>query len=92
MALYAVTIRYVDDVELVNATRPLHREYLSELLEQGKIQQSGPFVEGGAALLIYEVADRAELDGILVNDPYALKGCLAATDVHEWNVVFSKFN
>lgn len=90
MALFAVTIRYVDDVELVNATRPSHREYCQTLLADGKLHESGPYVDGGAALLIYEAADRAELDGILANDPYAEKGCLANTEIHEWNVVFSR--
>jgi uncharacterized protein YciI len=89
MALFAVTIRYSDDVERVNETRPLHREYLKGLLEAGKVQQSGPYVDGGGALLIYDVADRAELDEVLANDPYTRNGVIAESEIHEWNVVFS---
>ena len=90
MALFAVTIRYTDDPDRLNETRPLHREYCKGLLDDGKIQQSGPFVEGGGALLVYEVADRAELDEILANDPYTRNGVIAQSDIHEWNVVFSR--
>lgn len=90
MALFAVTIRYTDDADRLNETRPLHREYLKGLLDAGKIQQSGPFVDGGGALLVYDVADRAELDEILANDPYTRNGVIAESDVHEWNVVISR--
>lgn len=90
VALFAVTIRYTDDADRLNETRPLHREYCKDLLDAGKIQQSGPFVEGGGALLIYEVADRPELDEILANDPYTRNGVIAESTIHEWNVVFSR--
>lgn len=90
VALYAVTIRYVDDVELVNATRPVHRAYCESLLADGSLHESGPYVDGGKALLVYDAPDRAALDAILANDPYAQQGCLAETEVHEWNVVFSR--
>ncbi|MGB3329908.1 MAG: YciI family protein, partial [Thermomicrobiales bacterium] len=80
MALFAVSIRYTDDLNRLNETRPLHREYLSGLLEAGKVQQSGPYVDGTGALLIYEVADRAALDEILANDPYTRNGVIAESD------------
>ena len=90
MALFAVSIRYTDDLDRLNETRPLHREYLSGLLEAGKVQQSGPYADGTGALLIYEVADRAALDEILANDPYTRNGVIAESDVREWNVVMSR--
>jgi uncharacterized protein YciI len=50
--------------------RPRHRAYLQELFTAGKLLQAGPFADGDGALLIYEVGDRDELDGILAKDPY----------------------
>ncbi len=35
-------------------TRPIHREYLGTLREQGKLAASGPFEDDSGALIIYE--------------------------------------
>jgi uncharacterized protein YciI len=54
MPLFAVTLTFTDDVERRLEVRPTHREYLKELLAQGKLHESGPFVDDTGALLIYD--------------------------------------
>ena len=91
MALFTVQITYTQDTDRINEVRPSHRAYLTTLLEAGKLQQSGPFVDGTGALLIYDVADLAELQEVVAADPYTRNGIIAASETHEWNVVFSRF-
>jgi len=91
VALFTVQIAYIEDADRVNAVRPTHREYLTSLLEAGKLHESGPFADGTGALLVYDVADRAELDEVVAADPYTKNGIIASAEVREWNVVFSKF-
>ena len=52
------------------AARPAHREWLTGLKADGRLVQAGPFADGKSSLLIFDVADDAELDGLLAADPY----------------------
>lgn len=90
MALFAVTLEFSDDAERRGEVRPAHRKYLATLLEQGKLQQSGPFADDTGALLIYDAVDIAEVQEILSNDPYTPAGIIAGATVKEWNVVMSR--
>jgi uncharacterized protein YciI len=70
------------------AVRPKHREYLSDLLEQGKLHESGPFADDKGALIIYEAADEAEARALIAADPYTDAGVVATNDLREWKRVF----
>lgn len=71
MAIYVVNIKFVpEETERRLAARPDHRAYLAELKAEGKLVNAGPMADGTEAILIYNVADKAELDEILANDPY----------------------
>ena len=87
MALFAVTLVFTDDLERRLQVRPSHREYLQTLLENGKLYESGPFVDDSGALLIYDAADLAEVQELLANDPYTPNGIIEGVSINEWNRV-----
>ena len=90
MPLFTAILTYGDDVERRQEVRPTHREYLRDLLEQGKLVQSGPFTDDSGALIIYEAGDISEAQTLLTNDPFALNGVIVAADLKEWNVVMER--
>lgn len=84
MALYAIVVlKYRYPIERMQQTVERHRAYLRELLAQGKMIASGPFVprEGGALLL--RVEDESEIRPILDKDPFQIEQ-LVDTTVHRW--------
>ena len=52
------------------AARPAHRQWLATLKAEGRLVQAGPFSDGVAALLVFDVDDDAALDDLLAADPY----------------------
>lgn len=90
MALIAVTLEFSEDDERRLQVRPTHREYLATLLAAGKLHESGPFTDDSGALLIYDVADVAEAQELLANDPYTPAGIIAGVTMKEWNRVMSR--
>lgn len=91
MALFAVVLEFSNDIERRAEVRPTHRQYLRQLLEAGKLHESGPFTDDSGALLIYDVADIAEVQELLSNDPYTPAGIITGATIKEWNVVISRF-
>lgn len=90
MPKFAAILKYTDDAARLNEVRPTHREYLRGLLDSGKLDRSGPFVDGSGALIVYEVEDLAEAQVILANDPFSKAGLIVGAELKEWNVVMSK--
>ncbi|SDP81986.1 hypothetical protein SAMN04487905_109242 [Actinopolyspora xinjiangensis] len=84
MPTFVVNIRYSDDRELLERVRSAHRDYSKDLADRGVLLSGGPFADGDGGMLVYETTDRAELDRILAEDPYAKEGVLAETTVREW--------
>ncbi|GAA3881112.1 hypothetical protein GCM10022243_52160 [Saccharothrix violaceirubra] len=87
MARFVVEWEYFEDGGPRAAARPAHRDYLDTLVEAGKVLGAGPWVDDSGALLVYEVADRAELDALLAADPFTTAGVVAGTRVHEWKTL-----
>lgn len=87
MALFAVVWRYTGDTALIDRTRPMHRENLGVMVGRGQVRQAGPWVDGTGGLLVFDVADEAELAALLEADPYVTAGVVAEQQVHEWKVV-----
>ena len=84
MALYAfVALKYRYPLERMQKTVDRHRTYLRELITQGKMIASGPFVprEGGALLL--RVEEESEIPLILSKDPYQVEE-LVDTTIYRW--------
>ncbi|MEU4442803.1 YciI family protein [Actinosynnema sp. NPDC050801] len=87
MARFAVELVFGDNQDERLAVRPAHREYLATLVERGVLLVSGPYADQSGALLVYEVADEAELREVLAADPYTRAGVVAGTRVHEWQTL-----
>jgi uncharacterized protein YciI len=92
MAVFAVQYVYTDDVEQVNAIRPIHREWLQHLLDQGDLLASGPMVDYPAALLIFKSESQETMSALLDQDPFDIAGVIVEREVREWNPVFGPFN
>ncbi|WP_433266512.1 YciI family protein [Actinosynnema sp. CS-041913] len=84
MARFVVELVFGDNQDERVAVRPAHRDYLATLVEQGKLLVSGPYADQSGAVLVYDVADEAELKAVLAADPYTPAGVVAETRVHEW--------
>ncbi|MEU8226046.1 muconolactone Delta-isomerase family protein [Kribbella sp. NPDC048915] len=88
MAQFVVQLRFdLDQVDRRMAARPAHREYLAALKAEGKLVAAGPFTDQTGALLVYDVADEAELREILAKDPYPDDVYEIAT-LAEWQPLF----
>lgn len=87
MARFAVELVFGDNQDERMAVRPAHREYLATLVERGVLLVSGPYTDQSGALLVYEVADEAELREVLAADPYTPANVVKETRVHEWQAL-----
>ena len=78
-------------LEIRMANRPKHVEHLTSYND--KLIFAGPLLDGEAmigTLVVLEVADRAEMDKFLANDPYAKAGLFQSVSVHGVKRVFPK--
>lgn len=90
MKHYAVTYTYGERT-LIDATRPSHRDYMTQLKEAGTVIAAGPFAGDEQSMIIFRVSDEAELERILADDPYAAADALDGVTVREWNPLISVF-
>ncbi|MFF0270436.1 YciI family protein [Kribbella sp. NPDC004536] len=89
MAQFVVQLRFdVSETDRRLEVRPAHREYLAELKTAGKLVAAGPFADGTGALLVYDVADEAELRDILAKDPYTPANVYELATLAEWQPLF----
>ena len=86
MTTFAVRLVFDRDDSARLEVRPRHREYLAALTAEGRLRAAGPYADGRGALLIYDVADRAELDRVLAADPYfdRVEPVATVEEVREW--------
>lgn len=87
MARFAVELVFGDNRDERLAVRPAHREYVATLVERGVVLAAGPYADETGALLVYEVADEAELREVLAADPYTPADVIKETRVHEWQLL-----
>ncbi|MDT0379880.1 hypothetical protein E4198_22135 [Streptomyces sp. RKND-216] len=64
--------------------RPAHREKLDELHAKGLVRMAGPLADDSGAVLVFDVDDRAALDGLLAADPYFGTTGVEVAQVREW--------
>ena len=91
MPIFAVTYLYTAPTNQIDQIRPLHRVWLSELLEQNVLLASGPMVDTPEALLIFRSGSAQELAKLLDNDPFDIAGCIGSRTIQSWNPVFGPF-
>ena len=91
MPIFAVTYLYIAPTNQIDEIRPIHRAWLSELLEQNVLLASGPMVDTPEALLIFRSESAEELAKLLDNDPFDIAGCIGSRTIQTWNPVFGPF-
>jgi uncharacterized protein YciI len=91
MPIFAVTYLYTAPASQIDEIRPIHRAWLSELLEKNILLASGPMVDTPEALLIFKSESAEELAGLLDNDPFDIAGCIGSRTIQSWNPVFGPF-
>jgi uncharacterized protein YciI len=89
---FAVIVDYDAADPNVPVVRPAHREYLSELRANGKLVISGPFTEGGGALIVMEADTKEEVAALMAADPFVKKGVFKTWVVRPWNPIFVNRN
>ncbi len=89
MSLHAVMYRYADEPGRLDEHRPVHKDYLASLFEQGRIVISGPLTDGAAgALLILDADDADHVTALLDLDPFWNLGLIADRQIRRWNPFF----
>jgi uncharacterized protein len=86
---YAAIIEYLQDSTVVEAARPAHRAYLTELLNKGQLFGSGPFADASGALIIYEADTPEQAETLLKNDPFHAAGVFLKWQLRPWKVIFA---
>jgi uncharacterized protein YciI len=84
---FAVMFSY-ENQGRITEVRPLHREYLTSLKEDGKLVAAGGFVDDTGALIIYEAESEAEVVDMIEHDPFHESGVFATYLIRPWNQVF----
>jgi len=92
MPIFAVTYLYTAPANQVYELRPIHRAWLSELLEMNILLASGPMVDTPEALLIFRSESAEELATLLDNDPFDIAGFIGSRSIQSWNPVFGPFS
>ena len=86
---WAAVIEYTPDAAKVEAHRPAHRAYLTQLHQAGRLACSGPFTDEPGALIVYEADAREEVDDLMRNDPFYGAGVFVRWTVRPWKCVFA---
>ena len=85
---FAAIIDYKPDDPQLATVRPVHRQYLAELRDKGKLAISGPFTEGGGALIVYEAESKDEAEAMYQADPFTTAGVFLSHVIRPWNPIF----
>ena len=90
MATFAVIYRYSTDSAALDEHRPVHKDYLKSLFEEGKIIVSGPLGEGGrpTALLIMSCENTDEVEQLMNKDPFHRLELIVEREIRPWNIAF----
>lgn len=86
---FAAIIEYAQDKAKILEIRPVHRQYLTGLLERGQLAISGPFTDDSGALIVYEAPSEAEAEKLLQGDPCFKNGIFLKYHVRPWNPVLA---
>jgi uncharacterized protein YciI len=64
--------------------RPVHRERLQSLKTNGQLVLAGPFADDSGALLVFDVAERDQLEELMADDPYYRTDGVTVVRITEW--------
>lgn len=79
--------KYIDSEDKIASLRPAHRQYMSQLLAEGRLVAGGPFTDSDGALFIYETESLAAAEEIVAVDPYQVGGAFASYTLSPWEIV-----
>jgi uncharacterized protein YciI len=82
--MFIVELSFTDEPGRLEA-RVAHRELLARLHRDGMVVMAGPFADGDGALLVFDVADEAELTRVLDADPYYAHPAVHVVRRQEWS-------
>lgn len=91
MTYFIVTYTY-GDKDLIQKTRPAHRDFINGLKDHGNVIAAGPFAGDRQSAIIIRLNDGAgqsEAEALLADDPYLAAGALADRDFREWTPVIN---
>ena len=91
LSVYVVTYLYTAPAQQLDEVRPIHRQWLSGLLDSGSLLASGPMNDTPEALLIFRSDSAEELAALLDNDPFDIAGFISSRSIQSWNPVFGPF-
>lgn len=76
-----------DSLDLRLSNRPAHVEWL----KSSPIPVAGPILDGNGnpsgSMVICEAQDQAAAEALFANDPYAIAGLFASTEIRPWKWV-----
>jgi uncharacterized protein YciI len=93
MAIFTVMMAHPDGAGWNTHLKP-HVDYLLKILKEGKLIASGPLngTKLRSGFLIISAADRAEVETIVANDPFAIEKLIVELVITEWDPVFGAFH
>jgi hypothetical protein len=88
MPTFAVVYHYVEDVDVIAQHRPIHREYLGDLITQGLLIAAGPTAGRAtpSAHLLFNAESLEQVEALLDADPFTTEGVVTSREIYEWNV------
>jgi uncharacterized protein YciI len=92
MPVFAVRYVYSATSDQLNEIRPVHREWLADLLKKGDLLASGPMVNDPESLLIFTLESETALNSLLDNDPFEIAGFIESRSIQQWNPVLGPFS
>jgi uncharacterized protein len=90
LSLFAVFYTYAEGSDdKRDEHRPVHRAFLRELHEAGKLKVCGPWGQGETpgGMLIFEGESAAEIGELLDADPFYEVGVVAERSIKPWEIV-----
>jgi uncharacterized protein YciI len=92
VAIFAVTYNYSASADALAEVRPIHRDYLANLLTSGVLLASGPLVDRAGALLILQGESAEQIGSVLDLDPFDIAGFIGERAIEQWNPVFGPWS
>jgi uncharacterized protein YciI len=86
---FVAAIDYCDDKSKILEVRPAHREYLTGLLNSGRLMLGGPFTDDSGGIIIYEAASAEDAEKLVSEDPFAKSGVFVSWKIRQWKLVMS---
>lgn len=92
MPLFAVQYTYAHEKSAQRDDhRTDHRAWLADLVRRGIVHSSGPFADGGGALMMVEAENSDAVNALFDQDPFAKQDLVESRVVREWIPVFGVF-